>query len=596
LDPLIKSIPRNINRFIIPGTFFEEESNRETDKNESLADDNTSITLMEEESLTQTKVNLELFANLSGLHCNFNKTCIMTTYEPDQVTIELATNLNFTLTDRFTLLGVEITRDLDNTEAIFEKIKNKIIGLASFWERFRLSLPGRITVAKTFLVSQLSYVACFLTPSDRIINEIQSILDNFVRKNMNISRERMHLEPATGGIGMFDINNFFCSQKCSWIFRAHKNTIDNWRYDLASSAPNNNILLIRPTDVPVGDHPILHNIAKSYQIFYSAFSAKDNNYKTSVIFDNNIFTVPPTFVTNVDVDFFGRNFYEENKELIRRLTYIDCFMNNQYRTIDQFRAIGLNLSAATWMRLRAVLFRARDRLNALPRDARSQSINEYVQRYKKGSKLTRKIIEQVRTTIHVRELRHVNTFFDLIQLPVPDAIVVKKLNITWNLSYLSSSIKDFIFKIRSNYLKLNNRLNAYNENIDPKCTFCRIRIGDAAPRDSLEHCFLSCPTSGNAINALTREFFANYNIINFREFFWTGILDGHEKLMEVFVVFWDVFRYLLFKFRLRRKIPNIDMLRKELVFALRTSAFKNRQFSALANSEVNLAQLQRAIG
>jgi Reverse transcriptase (RNA-dependent DNA polymerase) len=213
LDPLIKSIPRNINRFVIPGTFFGEESNRETDKNESLADDNTSITLMEEESLTQTKVNLELFANLSGLHCNFNKTCIMTTYEPDQETIELANNLNFKLTDRFTLLGIEITRNLDNVDNIFEKIKNKIIGLASFWERFRLSLPGRVTVAKTFLVSQLSYVACFLTPGERIANDIQLILDNFVRKNLNISRERMYLDAASGGVGMFNIKNFFCSQR-----------------------------------------------------------------------------------------------------------------------------------------------------------------------------------------------------------------------------------------------------------------------------------------------------------------------------------------------------------------------------------------------
>ena len=31
-----------------------------------------------------------------------------------------------------------------------------------FWERFNLSLPGRLTIMKTSLISQLNYVGCFL--------------------------------------------------------------------------------------------------------------------------------------------------------------------------------------------------------------------------------------------------------------------------------------------------------------------------------------------------------------------------------------------------------------------------------------------------
>jgi hypothetical protein len=76
---------------------------------------------------------------------------------------------------------------LDNIDDIFRAIKTKIINLASYWERFRLTLPGRIIIAKTFLISQLNYIGCFLKPSDIIMEEIQVIIDNFVKKNLNIA-------------------------------------------------------------------------------------------------------------------------------------------------------------------------------------------------------------------------------------------------------------------------------------------------------------------------------------------------------------------------------------------------------------------------
>jgi hypothetical protein len=66
---------------------------------------------------------------------------------------------NFTIVDNITLLGINIKRDLNNTDEIFFKIREKIVNLAAYWDRFRLSLHGRITISKTFLVAQLNYVA-----------------------------------------------------------------------------------------------------------------------------------------------------------------------------------------------------------------------------------------------------------------------------------------------------------------------------------------------------------------------------------------------------------------------------------------------------
>ena len=79
LEPKIKSIrPRSF----LPGPIkplspFENESNRETDKSDCFADDNTVSTILEYSSLKRLKEVLDEFKVLSGLKTNFKKTALM---------------------------------------------------------------------------------------------------------------------------------------------------------------------------------------------------------------------------------------------------------------------------------------------------------------------------------------------------------------------------------------------------------------------------------------------------------------------------------------------------------------------------------------
>jgi hypothetical protein len=280
LDPLIRRInrppPLHINN---THSFFSQESNRETDKNESLADDNTTITMVEEASLNRVRQILDLFGNISGLICNFDKSCVMLCGNPTDLDKNIVTGCGFELTENLKLLGINIKANLDNVAEIFEGILRKIVNLAAYWERFKLSIPGRITIAKTFLVSQLNYVGCFLSPPNELLERIQSVIDNFVTKNLNIAGSRIQRPTANGGMGMFNLKDFLQAQQCVWIARAHRSPIDNWQYDLISRSPLNNISLLRPCDVPVRTHPILHNFATSFRNFYGAYSRCFNNFK-----------------------------------------------------------------------------------------------------------------------------------------------------------------------------------------------------------------------------------------------------------------------------------------------------------------------------
>jgi hypothetical protein len=190
LDDQIAGVWKNfqIPSFITANSdpFFMFESRRETHKNESLADDNTTLMELTEDNLRNLRSILDDFGKISGLKCNYDKTMVM----PVGTGHQIPTNLHgFALTKEIKLLGADITNDWRDLEKNFVKIIEKIENLISFWERFKLTLPGRIVIIKTLLVPQLNYLGCVLTPADRDIQRIQTVLDTFALKGLHVSAD-----------------------------------------------------------------------------------------------------------------------------------------------------------------------------------------------------------------------------------------------------------------------------------------------------------------------------------------------------------------------------------------------------------------------
>ncbi len=94
-------------------------------------------------------------------------------------------SLGFTFTDKLTLLGFQLQNYGDMTAANFEKIGIKIDNLIRFWERFFLSLPGKITVYKTFLLSQINYIATALMPCEETISTLERKMELFVTRGLS---------------------------------------------------------------------------------------------------------------------------------------------------------------------------------------------------------------------------------------------------------------------------------------------------------------------------------------------------------------------------------------------------------------------------
>ena len=68
-------------------------------------------------------------------------------------------------TNTFTILGFDIDSKLERLDKNNDRILDKIISIIKKWKPYNLSLRGRLTIAKTMLISQITYISTVLTPN-----------------------------------------------------------------------------------------------------------------------------------------------------------------------------------------------------------------------------------------------------------------------------------------------------------------------------------------------------------------------------------------------------------------------------------------------
>jgi hypothetical protein len=109
----------------------------------------------------------------------------------------------------------------------------------------------------------------------------------------------------------------------------------------------------------------------------------------------------------------------------------------------------------------------------------------------------------------INELRVVKTFFELLEVPVPDSEQSGALHSVWNLHVLPNNKRVFAFQFYNNSLATNTRLAArYRADpaiiINDGCTFCIAGGRDNPSREDFVHVFFECPLVKDCINKYLR--------------------------------------------------------------------------------------------
>ena len=301
------------------------------------------------------------FGVFSGLKCNLEKSVLMpigTTDAGDP----LLNESGFTVADSVPLLGFKITNNLANLTTDHEKTIQKIRKIINFWNRFGLSLPGRINIAKSLLLSQINYVGSIIMSDTVQLKTMNKLIEDFVVGKINVSKSRLYLPSNLGGLGLIRVEELLKAQQVNWVRRAHFSSRDNWRVNL-KILTQGNCLLANPASIPENRNPVLRGISQSFSEFLKEYNLIEGNLKESFLINNPVITRGDRDTRLITFGFFQDNVPRIPVQDLLTVRIQDIADENLF--LKRKDDIELPLSLITYMRLQAAFHLLRLKLRSM---------------------------------------------------------------------------------------------------------------------------------------------------------------------------------------------------------------------------------------
>jgi hypothetical protein len=534
----------------------------------AMADDATVLTRMDFDTLVRIRNILAEFEALSGLACNVEKTTLMQ-FGSDEPVPQNILDLGFDVKNEVKLLGLKIKNNCSNYTASKNDIEEKISCQIRFWNRFDLSLPGRISVSKTFMYSQLNYIGCFLPiEAERLVN-IENIIEQYVRGPLNISKERMTLTREEGGLGLFSIPIFLGSQACTWAKRA-QNLDDNWKLRLYKGS-NGNTLNLRCKNFNKNEEPILFNIAYHMEKFQNLLSKTGKNYEEAYLVDNECFMYGGENRKKFDSEFFGEDFFNDHRYRLGNLKYSHLLdENSEFLGYGAFlRKWNLPILEEKFNVIKRSAADVKEANAAVQTSKKGADILTYCNRFKKGSKPFRRVL---RNFTQEEIPRNINTYAENTQTII-GLEMGQKINGLWGFTFFTNDIRVFLFKMHTNILGLNNRVAHFIRDHSPICTFCRILGRGDASDETTFHLFYECQSTETVRN----DFFiwayneaADYTISRNELFLVQNVNGEYNCTTLIKTIIAKLFLKYIWDSRNRFSLPNIREAKENITSDLLT--------------------------
>jgi len=363
---------------------------------------------------------------------------------------------------------LDIKKNLEHVTDIFDVMTEKILKITRFWDLYRLSLPGRISVVKTLILPQINYLGCILEPDPPSFKKMEKIIEKFVLKSLNVATSRLYIPPNKGGLGLIRLSSYLKAQKCSLIKRAHFKCIDKWRVDLKTLILDGDLTKIRMSDVEKEAHPILFGFISSFTDLISSHSKINGNYREAFVFENPAFTYGEDNRI-IDKTLFGHEFFADYSTKIRCFRLIDCYTDENFKTLDEFANFGLPINQLAWLKLNGSMTKAKTQYkkNMEDEDKKCETMHTYLTKIKKGSKKIRNTLESIAINqSKPTELQTVKTFARITGTTVPDPDPLGLALGFWNTHYLTNDFREFLFKERNNTLGVGARVAHFDQDAD----------------------------------------------------------------------------------------------------------------------------------
>ena len=312
------------------------------------ADDTTFFLDGTERCLREVFIELGWFAKFSGLQPNVSKCNGMWIGSEALSKEKICLDINLNWVDKIKLLGINFEPKCSNIVENNLLIKKEaILRIIKQWQHRRLSLTGRIMIAKIILLPQITQILASLPdPSSASMKEISKILFSFVwdSKRNPIKRLRLCQSLSDNGLEMIDMESFVKSLKLKWIGRLHCGKPSTWGELVPSLIKrkyiwNYGVVALKRISQNMVN-PFWKDTVSAWISFSKYFSIPDELLCNENIFNSNVTKFKTTIYKQWErngVKFIGDLF--ENKRLMSwqrfRERYNICCIRFEYESLLQ---------------------------------------------------------------------------------------------------------------------------------------------------------------------------------------------------------------------------------------------------------------------
>ena len=191
--------------------------------------DDTTATLADVDSAKSLFKLMEIFQNISGLNINSSKTEGMW-IGSFRGKMEEPFSIKWPKTP-IKALGVYITYDpkLLKEKNFIERL-DSIKNLINIWSSRGLSLHGKVTIIKSFLISKFVYVCSILPTPKEVVRELNRLLFKFLWNGVDkVTRVSAINDYERGGLKMIDVDCIIRSLRLGWLQRVFNDSSATWK-------------------------------------------------------------------------------------------------------------------------------------------------------------------------------------------------------------------------------------------------------------------------------------------------------------------------------------------------------------------------------
>jgi exonuclease III len=562
-----------------------------TEKTDAFADDTNVLTKQKVSNFERIKLILAEFSMISGLKCNLEKTFVLLIGPVDESVAEKIKDLGFTVVDSIKCLGVTHRNVRNSLSTNFDGTITKMKKIAGDWGRFRLSLIGRISIAKTFLVSQVTYLGEIVTPGQHQLEEMQGIVDNFVLRGTPWSKNKLYLKPREGGLGLINLSSFLVALKSSWFKRIFRfGYVDTWRARL---------MMHSQFDINCfregcwnAESTIETNLGSAFWSFLLKFWSTGNNIRHSPVFLNPLVSIGPTNTGVFNPEMLGINVlgaenFRNNRKKILTFVISDFFNDGQFRDYNAINdLLGFRINFAKYFLLRnAINFAVRKFSSGTNTPIKLNNILSG----RSGSRRLRSYLDSAGDN-HLG-MNVIQNFAEIVGVALPSNIICESSLCLWKIHYLPLEIRLFAMQWYRNSLPVMARMgNRYrNENLDQRCRLCKIGMSGAffgagagagsgagtgtgitsvIARETFKHYFWECEFSNKLLCKFFELYYINVDAADYINlFYWASTDLTEQKLSDRIVML--LLAYEIWSARTKKIIPSITTVDRNMYFNAR---------------------------